>query len=285
MRDIQNESRKMAFCQRVAGNPEFWAPISALAEKLKEQGVLEMFIRSDKVEELNALLDAKLITFKPFVTKDTYIEDCSIIFIQDAIGKIYDKKQDDVTEQEIKDEVKNFVNNIRWVKIFESLWAQSYMITQLGYQMYVEMYKKVPWTTEEDINNLDKIFSAAFPMGMLYEMPTKQWLNKNRVLRDAIHMAAYFDDDYIDDVFGNIQHLSKKAMNANTREAIDIMAISCVELQLMAQFSAECNKPTEEVDAKEVYDYVERLKEEKSLYLMAMYYVYAHKSFEIIMNK
>lgn len=281
METTKNESRKMDFYRRIANNPEIWAPIRTLVKKLNEQGVLELFIRSDKVEELNALLSTKLTGFKPFITKDTYNEAFSPILLQKAVSKIYDKKQDDATDQEIKDEVKNFVDNIRWVKIFESLWSQTYMIAKFGYQPNVDQYKKVPGATEEDINNLDKAFRVAFPMGMQYEMPTRQWVCEHQALRDAIDLSVYFADDYINDVFGNIQHMSKMAMSSEIREVTGIVAISCVELQLLLQVLSELNKPVEEVDAKEVHDYVEKLQEEKPLYLMAMYYVYAHKSFEI----
>lgn len=285
MEAINNEARKKAFYQRLARNPEFWAPLSTLMEKLEEQDVLEMFIRSDTVEELNTLLDAKLIGFKPYVTKTTYNDSCSIIFMSNAISKIYDKKQDNVTEQEIKDEIENFVTNIKLVTIFEGLWAQSVMLSKYGYQMYVKLYKKIPGTTEEDINYIDKIFRAAFPNGMPYEMPTRQWVKDNQVLRDTIDMSLYFADDYIEEVFGNIQRISQKAMSSNEREATDIIAVSNVELQLIAQFMSERNNLNEGIDAKELYDYVEKLKEEKPLYLMAMYYVYAHSSFGAIINK
>jgi len=284
MEAAKNEARKMEFYQQVAGNPKSRIPISNLVENLNKQGVLEMFISSDNVEELNALLGAKLPEFKPIVTKSTFTDSFADMFLEKAISKIYENKLYHLPDYEIIHEIYNFICTTWAVTKFEEIWKHSCLIAKVGYQPYVELYKKHACITKKDIDYLDKVFRTAFPMGIQYEMPTKQWISDNQELFNAINLCIYFDGSYVSSVFANIQQRSKKDISTNTMLDTDTMAISCVEKQLMARFIAECNKPLEEVDAKEVYCYIKKLKGENKLYLMAMYYIYAHKSFEKLTN-
>ena len=74
-------------------------------------------------------------------------------------------------------------------------------------------------------------------------------------------------------------------MNPNLRETVDIVATDCVELQLMVEAISKCGREDEEMSLKEMHDYVESAKAERPLYMMAAYYVWAHKSFELLTSK
>lgn len=285
METVKGESREYGFYQRIVDNLDLWTPISTLVQRLREQGVLAMFICCDKIEELNSLLSAKLPQFKPFVTSETYNEAFEPLLLQNAISKIYDKKQDDATDTEIKDEIKNFVDNLNWAKIFEVLWRQAHMIMKFGYHTYVKQYKRTSGITAEDSSNIENVFKEAFPMGEQGQLPVRQWVKEHEELRNAFNLYDILTDAYIDNVFGNIQHMSKKPMNAEVRETTDIIATECAELQLMVEAISKCGREDEKMSPKEMYDYVETIKKERPLYIMAVYYVYAHKSFALLTSK
>lgn len=279
METVSSESKEVRLYKRIAEKPELWSPICALVQRLKEQGVLEMFIRCDKVEELNALLSAKVNQFKAFVTSDTYNAAFEPILLQNAVSKIYDTKQDDVSDDEIKAEIQKFVDNPNWAKIFETLWGQAHMIMKFGYRSQVQTYRRMPGMVEENLSQVETLFSEAFPITSELPLPKSQWIREKQHLFNVFNLYDILTDEYEDTVVGNIQHMSQKPVKADVKEAIDIVATDFTERYLFGEVLRRDDVDEEHVTPIEMHRYMETMKKERPLYIMVIYYIFAHKSF------
>ena len=277
VREFTPEERD--FSTKIVQNPAFKGPVHAFVEALANEGILKMFIDGDKIVGLNLLLEAKGIEAKRLVTRENYIS----IFIATILGHILvnlkGKPGEEVTVEDVKKALDEYIDNVCWSKVFEILWGYSFMIADEVYKPAIKAYKKVEEISDKECQMVDDLFRDAFPAEKGLTVPKKRWEVEQKVIRDMFELSQNLSDEYIGEVFGSIQRINKKPISADMREAIDILAISCVEIELFMLALKELNMSEDKTDKELLHCWFENMKAEKRLCIQAYYYLFAHKCF------
>ena len=273
------------FLTRVGKKFKFWEPIRAFVNELGEEGVLDLFVCREKVVALNALLDSKLGATKYHITEDDDTGFFASVLFENCLRVFRERNLKEVTDQEVKEVIDEYIDDVSWVKVFNAFWWMAYLMKEYIYNKRVEDYKVACNGSEELIAEVTKLYSEAFPRGVMYEFPTHEWEKKHQNIRDEFDLGLYLEEEFITEVFDDLQSMTQRKIPADVREAADIMATSMVELELMQHALDELNVSADEADEDEMYNWLYATKVENKLYIMAMYYLFAYECVSIVSGK
>lgn len=283
VREVTPEERDS--CIRIAKNPAFKGPVKAFVGELANEGVLGVFIDCDKLVAINLLLEAKGVEATNILTRENYNNAFAAMLLGHIWANIRKEPGEEVTDEDFKEALDEYIDNVRWSRFFEIFWGYSYMMAEQAYKLYVKAYKNAEGTNQNEKETIDKLFNDAFPAEKGLKIPTRKWEEEHESIRDLFDLALYLEDDYIDEVFGSIQRINKKPVSSDMRETIDIMATSCLELVLFEQALKELDMSDNNADADALQKWLETVKVEKSLYIKALYYLFAHKCYALLAAK
>lgn len=283
VREFRPEERD--FSIKIAQNPAFKGPLQAFVGELANEGVLKMFIDCDKIVSLNLLLEVKGIEINRPVTREDYINTFVAMILGHVLVNLQTKPGKEVTEEDVKEALDDYIDNVRWSRYFEIFWGYSFMIADQVYKPCVQAYKKVEGISPKEKEMVDELFKDAFLAEKGIDIPSKKWEEEHKEIRDMFDLSLYLKDEYIDEVFGSIQRINKKTISADMRETIDIVAISCVEIELFMLALKELNMSEDKTDKEQLHSWLENMKVESALCIKAYYYLFAHKSYALLAGK
>lgn len=170
--------------------------IDALAKNLSEQGVFNAILCITDVDALNRKMQEFIPQYVSPLNSKTGMEYCRNVLVSVVLEKVYEEKGSNASDEDIREAVKNFVQNINWIQTFELLLDD---VNNVQVDFYFEPIKQsgvLSNIPEKEQTKLLQLLQSVFALGAL-DKPAENFKGEySQYLKHVTMLPESFDSEF-----------------------------------------------------------------------------------------